>query len=279
MLQKRKTALLQNEKIMVLLKEKPSSLQDRQASLSITLSTSSPTLSLSAPSLLPPFSLVLTVHINPGTSRHPDRPITICTTGTVLDPAGPPKDLDIMAQGALGPLRRISNNDGDQPQEPKSISLGLLRPHRARHENPPRDMRECEWLHWLTIPPSSPSRPAGSDSAPATVQVAHPLPLSRIFQHEHHLALHDVTPGERYRIAMSDGYVGTPWWCWGDLTGDLRSQKFSAWQKGWQGRNLGVEKPSAEEMERKGGEWVVGEDVAELWVEGKSDEAVFRFVE
>lgn len=194
----------------------------------------------------------------------------------MLDPAVPPNDLDIMAQGALGPLRRISNNDDDQTEQPKSISLGLLRPHRARRETLPRDMRERDWLNWLTIPPASAT---GDSDTVAVVQVSHPLPLSRIFQREHNLTPDDVIPGERYRIAMSDGYVGTTWWCWGDLNGDLRGKKFSAWQKGWEERNVGVEKPGKEEMEGEGGDWVVGEDLAELWVEGKSDEAVFQFVE
>lgn len=31
---------------------------------------------------------------------------------------------------------------------------------------------------------------------------------------------------------MSDGYIGTSWWCWGDLESDLRDKSFHAWQKG-----------------------------------------------
>lgn len=73
--------------------------------------------------------------------------------------------------------------------------------------------------------------------------------------------------------------MGTTWWCWGDLDGDLRGKKFSPWRKGWEGRNVGVEKPSKEEMDGEGGEWVVGEDLRELWVEGRNDHAVFQFVE
>lgn len=61
--------------------------------------------------------------------------------------------------------------------------------------------------------------------------------------------------GEEYSIGLSKGYVGTMWWCWGDL----KKKKSSGWRKGWDGYNLGgVEKPRG----RKGGEeeagWVVG---------------------
>lgn len=267
---------------MVLLKLKPSSLQDRQAALSIRLSTSRPTLSLSesesdTASSSPPFQLVLTVGIVPGTSRRPDQAITIATTGTVLEPSDPSHGLDIAARGALGPLRHIAP-DPDSP--PQTISLGQLHPHLARRENIPipRNMRQREWLHWLTIPAPSPVPviPDETSSPPAVVQVLHDLPLRRIFQHEYRLSKADVTPGSSYRIGLNDRYVGTMWWCWGDLEGDLRDKKFSQWRKGWEGGNSGVEKPSDEEMME---EWVVGENVAELWVEGSNEEAVFQFVE
>lgn len=75
---------------------------------------------------------------------------------------------------------------------------------------------------------------------------------------------------------MNQGFVGTMWWCWGDLEGELRDKKFSQWQKGWDGMNFGVERPREEDV--KTGEWVVGEDGAELWIEGRDEDAIFRFV-
>lgn len=248
---------------MVLLKQKPSSLQDRQAVLSISLSTSSPTLSLSE-SAEAPFKLILTVRIVPGTSRQPNRAITIATTGTVLEPSNLPDTIDIISQGAIGPIRRINPSTPGDPSSQTSISLGELRPHVARRNNPPQDMRQRDWLHWLTIP------------ADGAVQITHDMPLRRIFQHEHRLSKDDVVLEEPYRVDLNPGFVGTTWWCWGDLEGDLRDKKFSQWQKGWDGINVGVEKPGEEEEEKE--DWVLGEDGTELWVEGSDEEAVFRFV-
>lgn len=246
----------------MLFKIEPSSLQDRQAVVSISLSTSSSTLSLSeaAPSS-PPFQLVLTVRIVPGTSRQPGRAITICTTDTVLDPSNPSNTHGVMSRGAFGPLRRINQHPDDPP---KMISLGNWDHYFARREKP-QDMRQREWLRWLTIP---------ADGTP--VQVFHDMPLRRIFQYEDRLGKDDVTPGELYQIGLNDGYVGTMWWCWGDLEGDLRDKKFSERGKGWEGFNQGVKKPG-EEKETE--DWISGEYMAELWFEGRNDEAVFQFME
>lgn len=112
--------------------------------------------------------------------------------------------------------------------------------------------------------------------------VSHDLPLSRIFQYESDLAREDIKPGEEYSIRLDPGYVGTMWWCWGDLEGDLKGKKFSEWRKGWEGWNFGVEELEKDVIEREG--WVVGEDPEELWVEDrtvgdKNGRVVITFVE
>ena len=241
---------------MVLLKGKPSSLEDRQAQVEISLSTSSPTISLSGPEdPNKPFCLVLTVRIT--ASSRPGRPITICASDTVLDTR--PPDIDIMAVGAFEPLQCTTD-----PQ--KTISLGNWRPN-IRHPDPSPDMKERDWLKWLTVPVEE-----------GSVQITHDLPLSRMFKYESTLKPQDIKPGESYRVRMNPGHVGTMWWCWGDLEGDLREKKFSQWRRGWDGWNFGVEKPNPDVIEKEG--WVLGEDLDRLWFEDTtSNGIVIQFVE
>ncbi len=247
---------------MVLLKAKPCPLSSRQALLTLTLSTSSPTLSLSpSPSDEDPFRLNITLRIE--ASAQPSRPITIATSDTVLDPA-------TLSQGSIGALQSTSDPS-------KKISLGNLRPN-IRHPDQPLDMRHRPWLQFITIPADD----AVAAAAAAPVVISHDLPLSRIFQFESDLSKEDIKPGEEYSIQLDPGYVGTMWWCWGDLEGDLKGKKFSEWRKGWDGWNFGVEEPGKELVEKEG--WVVGEDPEQLWVEDRTagdDEGrvVFKFVE
>ena len=135
-------------------------------------------------------------------------------------------------------------------------------------------MRHRPWLQFITIP-------AAAAAAPPVV-ISHDLPLSRIFQFESDLRKEDVKPGEEYSIRLDPRYVGTMWWCWGDLEGDLKEKKFSEWRKGWEGWNFGVDEPEKELVEREG--WVVGEDLEELWLEDRTagdddGRVVFKFVE
>lgn len=101
-------------------------------------------------------------------------------------------------------------------------------------------------------------------------------------QYEPDLKKEDIKPGEEYSIGLDPGYVGTTWWCWGDLEGDLEGKKFSEWRKGWEGWNFGVEELGKDVVEREG--WVVGEDPEELWIEDrtvgdKDGRVVVTFVE
>lgn len=258
---------------MVLLKAKPCPLSSRQALLTLTLSTSSPTLSLSSPSPSSdaneeedPFRLKISLRIE--ASAQPSRPITIATSDTVLDPA-------TLSQGSMGALQSTSDPS-------RKISLGNLRPHIRHPDPPPVDMRQRPWLQFITIPAAD----ADADADPVLV-ISHDLPLSRIFKFESDLRKEDIKPGEEYSIGLDPAYVGTMWWCWGDLNGDLKDRKFSEWRKGWEGWNFGggVEKPEKELVEKE--EWVVGEDPEQLWVEDRTAGAgddntgrvVFKFVE
>lgn len=63
----------------------------------------------------------------------------------------------------------------------------------------------------------------------------------------------DIRPGEVYRLRMDPEHVGTMWWCWGDLEGELKGKPFSEWRHGWDGYSFGVVKPEPDVVERKGG--------------------------
>ena len=118
-----------------------------------------------------------------------------------------------MSQSAFGALQSITDPS-------KNISLGNLRPN-IRHTDPRLDMKERPWVSLLTIPASG------------SVSVAHPLSLSRIFKYESSLKPGvDVMPGESYTVRMDERFVGSTWWYWGDLEGDLAEKKLSEWRKG-----------------------------------------------
>lgn len=62
--------------------------------------------------------------------------------------------------------------------------------------------------------------------------------------------------GEKFVVAPSAGGLGTFWWRWGDLAGDLAGKKFRA-DEWWDGDDGG--EPEAVSEERGGGEWVESE--------------------
>ncbi|KAF2089451.1 hypothetical protein K490DRAFT_63586 [Saccharata proteae CBS 121410] len=227
----------------------------RKAIIAVTLTTSSPTLSLSSPQDPEnPFELVITLRI--AESTHPGRPITIKTDGTIFCPSQEDGDFDTLALGTVTPLQSTSD-----PK--KSISLGHYKVHWARPDGPePEDLKERSRAHFLTIP------------AGGSVQVRHKMPVSRIFRFPGRLTKEDVHPGEEFRLGLIDGYVGATWWCWGELEGDLKDKKFSAWSEG--STSAHTKRPTKEMMEEG---WVVGENVAELVFEDRGGAATFRFTE
>ncbi|KAL8915757.1 MAG: hypothetical protein Q9172_006691 [Xanthocarpia lactea] len=239
---------------MVLLKFKCPP-ERRKAVVAISLSTSPPTCSLgAAEGSTPPFRIVLTLRLDHSTQ--PGRPITICTRGTVFAPSYEGGGLDTLALGTVGPL--ISNSD---PQ--KQISLGYFKPHYAHAAGPPSaNLKDRDWLDFLTIP------------AEGAVQVRHDLPISRMFQYEDRLTKDDLKAGDTYHFSINTGYLGTSWWCWGDLDGDLKEKKLSAWQEGINFEK--AEKPTPEQVEKEG--WVLGENPAELAFEDRTGSAELQFV-
>lgn len=56
----------------------------------------------------------------------------------------------------------------------------------------------------------------------------HELLLPRLFVHADTVDYGEHDIGERFKMHMSDGYIGTSWWCWGDLKGDLKGKPFHA---------------------------------------------------
>ncbi|KAI4118162.1 MAG: hypothetical protein LQ338_007451 [Usnochroma carphineum] len=240
---------------MVLLKLKCPP-ERRKAVIAVSLSTSSPTCQLrTTDESGPPFQIVLTLRVQNSTQA--DRPITICTQGTVFAPSNGDAGLDTLALGTFSPL--ISKS---VPQ--KKINLGRLKPHHARMTDPKSpNLRERDWLDFLTIP------------ADGEVQIRHDLPISRMFRYEDSLTSTDLKPGETYRFHINPDYLGTTWWCWGDLEGDLKDKKFSAWQEGINFEK--AEKPSPEQVEEEG--WILGANPAELAFEDKTGDAEFVFVD
>ncbi|KAI9752550.1 MAG: hypothetical protein M4579_005587 [Chaenotheca gracillima] len=231
--------------------------ENRRALVAVSVSTSSPTLSLGAPEdTSDPFRLVINLRI--AETTQPGRAITICTYGTVFAPADPDEGLDTLARGTVGGL--ISTSDAE-----KKISLGHFKPHQARRtdEKSP-DLKERDWLHFLTIP--------GDGTA---VQVAHDMPLSRIFRYEDMVKREDVRPGESYKLQTNPDYTGTTWWCWGALEDDLKDRKLSAWQEGINFDR--AEKPDPDKVEKEG--WVLGGNPAELTFEDQTGPTEFQFVE
>ena len=121
----------------------------------------------------------------------------------------------MISQGAFGAGLLSTSNL-------RRISLGMRRPHYPRTSSEsPANLWERN-LEWLTIPVTG-------EEAEAT----HELSMSRLVAHaDTVLEGSELKTGERFKMHMSDGYIGTSWWCWGGLESDLRDKPFHAWQKG-----------------------------------------------
>ncbi|KAL9611159.1 MAG: hypothetical protein Q9167_004181 [Letrouitia subvulpina] len=240
---------------MVLLKFKCTP-DRRKAVVNVSTSTSSPTLSLSAAEESSrTFQIVITLSI--GETSQPGRAITICTYGSVFNPSSQDGGLDTLALGTIGEVHSSADVR-------KRISLGNLKPHLAHGADAKSpDLKQREWLRFITIPTEG------------HVQIAHNMPIDRIFKYEDRLSKSDLQPGETYRFNLNPGYVGTSWWCWGDLDTDLKDKKLSAWQEGI---NIDkAEKPDEETIANEN--WILGGNPAELVFEEITGYAEFRIVE
>lgn len=225
----------------------------RKAVIAVNLSTSSPTCSLDANEGSDfPFQIVLSLRLE--NSTQPGRAITISTRGTVFEPSDPDAGIDTLSLNTFGALTSTSDPS-------RLIRLGNLKPHYAHssQEKSP-DLKERDGVGLLTIP-------AGGE-----VQVRHNMPISRMLKRDERWSKDDLKPGESFRFHINPDYLGTTWWCWGDLEGDLKDKKLSQWQEGINFSR--AEKPSPEQVEKEG--WVLGANPAELVFEDKTGNAEFQ---
>lgn len=216
----------------------------------VSATPSSTTLSVSGSSNQSPTEpFQLRINLRIAQTTRPGHAITIRTNGPVFCPSShEPNSLDTAARGTVSLTSATDSS--------RRISLGEFLTHEARRKDPPPDMRDQTWTHLLTIP------------AEGSVEVTHDLPISRLFRHEDRLTEDDVV-GETWRLGLKDGYVGTTWWCWGDLEADLMNKHLSSWHEGM----------SASPKPEVGEDWVLGLQPMELVFQDQSEDAVFQFVE
>lgn len=214
--------------------------EDVKATIAVTFSASNISLS-SDPALR------LKIHLRILDSTR-DQPITICTSHTICA-----LKEDMISQGAFGGGLLSTSNPN------RRISLGMRRPHYLRSSDLPANLREYD-LEWATIPPTG------------EVEVEHELSMSRLFVHADTVINGgELKTGERFKMHMNDGYIGTSWWCWGDLESDLKDEPFHAWQKGI---NF-LDAPFPADPDN----WVLGEDPSELKFEDHSGWVDFEVVD
>ena len=213
--------------------------EDIKATIAVTFSASN--LSLSSDPVLR-----LKIHLRILESTQ-DQPITKCTSHTTCA-----LEEDLISQGVFGGGLLSTSNPN------RRISLGMLRPHYPRSSESPVNLRECN-LEWATIPTTG------------EAEVTHELSMSRLFAHADTVEGGELKTGERFKMHMSDGFIGTSWWCWGDLESDLKTKPFHAWQKGI---NF-LDAPFPADPDN----WVLGEDPSELKFEDRSGWVDFEVVE
>jgi hypothetical protein len=192
----------------------------------------------------------LRISLSIAESTRPGEAITICTDKSVFAPAQPEDELDILAQKTAS---LASTSDSARRINLGQYIIGASR----RSTSPPADIKERPLTHLLTIP------------ADGEVVVIHDLSPARMFKYEDRLRPADVV-GETWRLKLSEGAIGTSWWCWGDLADDLKDKRLSAWREGLNHQTT----PRPE-----GDEWVLGCDTIELVFEDRTQDATFRFVD
>lgn len=225
----------------------------RKATIAVSATPSAPTLSVGGSDDTPsPFQLRISLRI--AETTRPGQAITIRTDGTVFCPSSARGDEDSLDTAARGTISLVSSKDPSS----RRINLGKFLTNEARREeDQPADMRaQPSAHHLLTIP------------AEGSVEVTHDLPVSRLFLHEQKLTREDVV-GETWHLGLNDGYVGTTWWCWGDLGGDLAGKHLSPWHEGMR----------VSPRPEVGEDWVLGLQPMELVFQDESEGAEFQFVE
>jgi hypothetical protein len=234
--------------VFVRLRCKPN---DEQVTLSVWITTSQPPQSLSklnSPSDTP--VLEIQIHIRCISSVRPDKPLTICTSGSILNTCNPEDGhMDSLARGMLGPGFVCTDASGGR----KVVSLGYFRVHRARRDNDwATDLLERPDVKFITVP----ARDSGD-----VVTVTHGLSAERLFAYAEKMGPGDLRVGEKYSARLGDGYIGAMWWCWGGLDDALKGKKLHCFSEGFCASG-NEERPSEEEVEREG--WVTGENISQL---------------
>jgi hypothetical protein len=189
-------------------------------------------------------------------TTQPGQAITICTDNSVFALSHPDDDddddddsLDMLA---LKKASLASTSDAS-----RHINLGMFNLHQRPDPEQSSDLRQRPATQLLTIP------------AQGEVVIAHDLPLARMFKHEGTLKPADVV-GETWRPKIFGGAVGTSWWCWGGLDGELKDKRLSAWREWLNHQST---------LKQTGEEWVLGRHPMELVFEDRTEDASFRFVE
>jgi hypothetical protein len=225
---------------------------DEQATIGVQITTSRPELSLNSLKHPTPGSVLeIQVSLRCLSSTQPSRAITISTSGSIFENTRPEHGyMDNLAQGRLGAGLVCNNATGGSK---KTISFGYFKVHRARQEGDDApDLRQRPEFSFITIP---------AYDTGEKVTVTHSLTSERLFAFADNITPDDLAIGETYCVSLREDYVGTTWWCWGDLQDDLKGKKFHAFSKGtcltWSG-----DKPNEEVIEKEG--WVIGDDVAQL---------------
>ncbi len=216
--------------------------------VNLRTTVSSPTISLphSNPddSALP--DTYIQIHASIKHSTHPALPVTLSSWRTPLERSLAPEDSSspVWINSALTNLRSASSPDryGGPPE------LGYKVHRRGGFA---RNLRES-W-DFITIP----SFDSGEE-----VVVEHRLPVERLqFWKKRDDGYRDeVKPeqGEKWVIGPSEGGLGTFWWRWGDLEGDLKGKEFRN-DEWFDGEKRAGEGGGGGSREGEGKEWVESE--------------------
>ncbi|KAI0384096.1 hypothetical protein F5Y04DRAFT_235712 [Hypomontagnella monticulosa] len=219
-----------------------------QAKIAVNLTTTTPQLSLSDENA----TLDLKLSLRITSSKQEGRPVTLCVDKSVFQVSDPGEGgMDMFSRGAFGIIR---NADLSR----RGISLGYFKVHEARRDDS-SDLRELGY-RFITVP--------GDGSS---VEVTHRLSWERIFRYEEKRTKADLEPGEKFEMSINRGYLGTIWWCWGDLEGDLKGKKLHEWQPG----SFSGQKPSDEFV--KEGNLVLGEELRLLDLEDVTEDRKVSF--
>ena len=232
---------------------------DNRVSLDVSLRVS-PTLSLHDPQA----TLDVGLYVKVAESARPGVPITIMLFRNVFEVAEPGDGLDMFARGAFAPLKRVNDPEG------RKIHLGGHLRVNERIRTDVLDLRE-RGFQFATI--------SGDSSE---ISFTHHLDWDRIFKYaDNPGSIHskdELAPGDKFRIGVNKTFLEVPWWCFGDLDGDLRDKKFHPWLL-----DSGEESDRPSDDFLRDGGWILGEEENEdgpiLDVVLRGQNAVFEIVE